>query len=126
MFNFFKNRKIIRNNRKLSYTLVSSKTAREMILNNEVILIDVRNENEYNSMHIRNAINIPVKNISNIKMYIKNINYNTKIMPYCSTGTRSKEAINILNKLGYTNIFIWEYASIANFGYKNMIEYNKK
>ena len=47
------------------------------------------------------------------------------LMIYCSTGTRSKSAIMNLNRLGYNNIFIWEYAALATFPYKNMLIYNK-
>ena len=51
---------------------------------------------------------------------------NAPIMVYCSSGVRSKNAIEILNSLGYTNIYIWEYGALATFPYKNMLEYNGK
>ena len=47
-------------------------------------------------------------------------------MVYCSSGSRSKTAIEILNSLGYLNIYIWEYGALATFPYKNMLEYNGK
>ncbi len=93
-----------------------------MIESQEAILVDVRSKKEYDTMHIRNAINIPVEEIGNGEMQITP---ECKIIVYCATGTRSKTAISTLNRLGFNNIYIWEYASLATFPYKNMIIYNK-
>jgi len=126
MFNFFRRVRInniirARVNNKLIYTLVNFETAKKMIEYNEVILIDVRSKKEYDFMHIKNAQNITIEEIQNGKMSFSREN---KIMVYCSSGTRSKTAISALNKLGYTNIYIWEYASLTTFPYKNMLIYH--
>lgn len=106
----------------LAYKLVSFEEAKNMIEKEEVILIDVRSESEYNIMHLKNAINIPVSELEK-KIFI--YEQTKPIMVYCSTGTRSKNAIINLNSLGYNNIYIWEYAALATFPYKNMLIYNK-
>ena len=100
------------------YTLVSYDQIKSMILDSEYILIDVRTQSEYNFMHIINSVNIPVE-----KIRMCENEYRTKkgIIVYCSTGQRTKEAIKILNNLGYSNIFIWEYGSLTNFPYKDML-----
>lgn len=104
----------------LNYKLVPFDIARDMIEKNDILLLDVRSREEYDIMHIKNSVNIPVNEIeSNIAMYQNTQN----IMVYCSTGTRSKTAIKLLNMMGYTNIYIWEYASLANFPFKNMLVY---
>lgn len=118
--NFFNFNNRYRNNRYV-YKLVTFEQAKEMIEKSQVILIDVRTQNEYELMHIRGAINIPV---SDIEKKILIYEQNTPIMVYCSSGARSKSAIGILNNLGYGNIFIWEYGALATFPYKNLIEYN--
>ena len=107
---------------KMIYNLVPLKRAREMIENNEVVLIDVRSENEYEMMHIKRAIRMP---INKIEESINSIKKEQNIMIYCSTGSRSKQAINKFNSMGYYNIYIWEYAALANFIYKDLIEYPK-
>ena len=117
IFNF-QNR--YRNSRYI-YKLVPFEQAKGMIEQNQVILIDVRTQSEYDLMHIRGAINIPVSDIEK-KIFI--YEQNTPIMVYCSSGARSKNAIDILNNLGYLNIYIWEYGALATFPYKNMLEYN--
>lgn len=103
------------------YKLVPFEQAKNMIERKEIVLIDVRTQNEYDLMHITTAINIPV---ADIEKKILIYEQNTPIMVYCSSGSRSKNAIEILNNLGYNNIYIWEYGALATFPYKNMIEYN--
>lgn len=107
---------------KYMYNLVSFEQAKDMIENKKVLLIDVRTTSEYDLMHIMNAINIPVDEIEKkIFMYEQK----TAIMIYCSSGARSKTALQILNSLGYTNIYIWEYGALATFPYKNMLVYGE-
>lgn len=111
-----------RNTNKYMYNLVSFEQAKEMIENKKVVLMDVRTKSEYDLMHITNAINIPVDEIEKqIFMYEQK----TPIMIYCSSGARSKTALQILNSLGYTNIYIWEYGALATFPYKNMLVYGE-
>lgn len=119
IFNFSP-RSRYRNNR-LVYQLIAFEQAKTMIEQNQVTLIDVRTQNEYDLMHIRGAINIPVADIEK-KIFI--YEQNAPLMLYCSSGVRSKTAIEILNNLGYGNIYIWEYGALATFPYKGMLEYN--
>ena len=127
MFNFFN---ILRRNRfcnfrnynNMNYTLINFETAKHMIENNEVILIDVRDKKEYESMHIINAINISVDDTVNGSVKFPK---DSKIIVYCTSGARSKKAIMLLNKQGYNKIYIWEYAALTTFPYKNMLTYNK-
>lgn len=120
MFNFFGNfRRCRPQNRSLMYNLINYQTARGMIedpLNN--ILIDVRTKREYDIMHIKNAVNIPV---GNIREYEGEYKDKKGILVYCASGIRTKEAIAILNSIGYSNIYIWEYGALSNFPYKDMI-----
>lgn len=127
MFNFLSKLKKnkfgnFRSCNRMNYVLVNFQTAKQMIENNEVILIDVRTKAEYDSMHIINSINIPIDSINSGNF---NLPKDSKIMVYCSSGTRSKTAIMLLNKMGYDKIYIWEYAALTTFPYKNMLIYNK-
>jgi rhodanese-related sulfurtransferase len=119
MFNFFGIRKTRCYNRNLIYNLVGYEKIREMIYDNSNILIDVRSKKEYDIMHVVNAINIPVN-----KLRICENEYKDKkaIIVYCSSGIRTKEAITTLNNMGYNNIYIWEYGSLSNFPYKDMLK----
>ena len=104
----------------MNYKLIPIDQAKDMIEKNTVLLMDVRTSNEYDLMHIKNAINIPV---NEIEQKILQVEQDKPLMVYCSSGARSKTAIQILNNLGYNNIYIWEYGALATFPYKNMLEY---
>ena len=94
--------------------VVESITASEVkeILDNKdekYILIDVREESEYNEGHIPGAVNIPLGNINSIEYDKDKI-----IIVYCRSGVRSREAANKLNNIGYTvkdmgGIIGWNY-----------------
>lgn len=70
------------------------------IINNGAVLIDVRTTDEFNREHITNAVNIPLEQIDTIG-YDKD----TTIIVYCQTGIRSKEAVEKLSNMGYTNLY---------------------
>lgn len=64
-----------------------------------IILVDVRNENEFITGRIDNSLNIPLDKLAeNIDILKKNPN--KTILVYCQKGFRSAQAVKILNKLG--------------------------
>ena len=66
-------------------------------------MLDVRSSQEYIEGHIRGSINIPVYDIE--KQAKNKLNKDSIIIVYCSAGIRSKRAIQILEKLGYENLY---------------------
>ena len=68
------------------------------------ILIDVRSNQEYREGHLQGAINIPDYEIT--KKVQKEIpKKNQLIILYCQFGGRSKNAIKLMKKIGYTNVY---------------------
>ena len=85
---------------------------------NGALLIDVRDEIEYKSGHIKGAINLPLSNIENeISNYVKD--KNKKIVLYCNTGNKSKKALDKLITLGYKNV--WNGQGVKEYNY-NLIK----
>ncbi len=83
---------------------ISYDDLKELMRNKEIYLIDVRSGQEYEEGHLDGAINIPVYNIENeIQKKVKD--KKETIILYCSSGSRSKKAKNILEKLGYTEVY---------------------
>ena len=78
--------------------------AKELYNNNNGIIIDVRNRDEYDEKHLSNAINIPLYEIDDI-IERQVPDKNKIIMLYCKTGKRSKLARKILIEKGYTNVY---------------------
>lgn len=67
-------------------------------------IIDVRSRREFSEGHINGAINIPLPELNkNINRYVAS--KNTNILVYCQKGSRSKRAAQILDDMGYTNVF---------------------
>lgn len=81
-----------------SYKTISYKETFNEIM--ETTIIDVRTKEEYSEGHIESSINIPLDNIESIK-YDKD----KKIIVYCRSGNRSKQAAMRLIDMGYTNIY---------------------
>lgn len=67
------------------------------------IIIDVRTKGEFSSGHIRNAINIPVDQLSNNLSKLKD--KNKCIICCCASGSRSAMAKRILISKGYTTVY---------------------
>lgn len=83
-------------------------TKEEMLemLNNysNVILLDVRSRQEYEESHLNGAINISVYDLyKEAPEMLKD--KEAIIIAYCTVGLRSENAINILRKMGYKNLY---------------------
>ncbi len=76
------------------------------------VLLDVREADEFRSGHIPGAVNVPLSRINAI-----DIPKDKPLYLYCLRGTRSRKAVSILKRMGYTA------KSIGGItGYKGPIE----
>ena len=83
---------------------ISIDESKKLINDGEVTLIlDVRNEDEFAEGHLKNAIQIPVKelkeNLSDIEKFKDEL-----VLVYCRSGKRSAEAMDILKENGFKNL----------------------
>lgn len=83
---------------------ISIDESKKLINDGEVTLIlDVRNEDEFAEGHLKNAIQIPVKelkeNLNDIEKFKDEL-----VLVYCRSGKRSAEAIDILKENGFKNL----------------------
>lgn len=85
--------------------LISYMDAKEKIINNGAILIDVRSEEEYAENHIQGATLLNVEEIDEITAKDVINTLDTEVIVYCQSGNRSSQAKKILQDLGYTNVF---------------------
>lgn len=93
---------------------ITGAQAKEIIdKNDNVIILDVREKNEFESGHIKNAINIPLSSIEDVTD--EDLDPKCNILVYCRSGVRSISAVLILEEIGYENvldfggILTWEY-----------------
>ncbi len=79
--------------------------AKEKIINDGAILLDVRTEEEYNEKHIDGASLLPLDeiDIDHISQLVSD--KDTPIIVYCKSGNRSQQAREKLIALGYSKVY---------------------
>ena len=95
--------KEVKNEKKAEYKKITSDEAKNIMLTEKPIVVDVRSLEEYNEGHIPNAISVPLETIEN-EAEVKLKNKNDLILVYCRSGRRSREAALRLIEKGYTNV----------------------
>ena len=95
-------------------------------ISDDVILLDAREKNEFDTSHLKNAQFVGYENFK-LKKTIKNLpDKDAKIVVYCSLGVRSEDVAEKLKKAGYTNvlnlyggIFEWKNDNYKVFNSEN-------
>ena len=101
---------------KLMYESITPKQAKKLMDTEEdYIILDVREQNEYDEGHISKAVLIPYTEIDNRAEEILT-RKEQLILVYCRSGRRSKIAAESLARLGYTNIK--EFGGIIDWPYE--------
>ena len=99
-----------------SYQQITPEEAKEMIDTQEVVILDVREQHEYDSGHIPGAVLLPVGTISEDTAAAVIDELDTVVLVYCRSGNRSKTASQALVDLGYTNVY--EFGGINDWPYE--------
>ncbi len=80
----------------------------KVLKENNYIVVDVRTKEEYDTGHVKNAINIPYDEINEETELDKS----KTILVYCKSGKRSKIAYQTLTQLGYTVLDLGAYETV--------------
>ena len=99
-----------------SYQQITQEEAKEMMDSQEVIILDVREQDEYDSGHIPGAVLLPVGSIDETTAAEVIPDKDSTVLVYCRSGNRSKTASSALAELGYTNIY--EFGGISTWPYE--------
>ena len=99
-----------------AYQHISQEKAKEMMDTQEVIILDVREQDEYDSGHIPGAVLLPVGSIDEDTATEVIPEKDSTVLVYCRSGNRSKTASSALAELGYTNIY--EFGGISTWPYE--------
>ena len=97
------------------YKQISQDEAKKMMDNGNVIILDVREKDEYDAGHIKDAVLLPVGSINADTAAAVIDSKDSVVLVYCRSGNRSKTASATLAKLGYTNIY--EFGGITTWKY---------
>ena len=101
---------------KAMYEQITAEEAKKIMDSGEEhIVLDTREQDEYDEGHIPGAILIPYTEIEN-KAEEMLPDKDKLILVYCRSGRRSKIAAEALSKLGYTNVK--EFGGIIDWPYE--------
>jgi len=96
------------------YIKLTPEEAKEMIDNEDVIILDVRTEEEFRQGHIEGAILIPDYDLDKLAGE-KLPDKDATILIYCRSGNRSKLASHFLIGMGYQNVY--DFGGILDWRY---------
>ena len=68
----------------------------------DAVLLDVRTTQEYRDGHIPGSQNVPLQQLDNVEELAEN--KETALYVYCHSGMRSRQAVSLLQAMGYTNV----------------------
>ena len=83
------------------YAVVDTHAAVSLMDDDELIILDVREEKERSSGFINNDINIPM---SQVKNKMGSLDKSKNILVYCKSGTRSDQISGFLSKNEFQNV----------------------
>ncbi len=73
----------------------------------EIFLVDTRNDYEFTLGHFRKAVNPKLKHFSDFKPYVESLEIpkDKKVLMYCTGGIRCEKASTIMEQVGFENVF---------------------
>ena len=80
---------------------VSTVRGYELYQQDDVFVLDVRNQDEWDEFHIPNTTLIPLKELAG---RVNEVPKDAKILVVCNSGNRSDEGRDILKKAGYSDV----------------------
>lgn len=87
-----------------SVPAISPQQAAQMQSQQKAIIVDVRENDEWNAGHIAGAIHIPLGEIQNRVGELAKYQHSPLIMQ-CRSGARSAKAANVLKVAGFQNVY---------------------
>ncbi|MDO5602023.1 MAG: rhodanese-like domain-containing protein [Oscillospiraceae bacterium] len=97
-----------------AYHKITAETAKEMMEEQAVTVVDVRRAEEYEKQHIAGALLIPLDTITQAPPALPD--KEAVLLVYCRTGVRSKQASDKLVELGYLHVY--DFGGITDWPYE--------
>jgi rhodanese-related sulfurtransferase len=85
-------------------TMLEPQEFQEFVSANEVLLVDVRTPKEFNSGHIKNAININFLS-TEFDEEIQKLDTTKTLVIYCRSGNRSNKSTSKFVQVGFDNLY---------------------
>lgn len=99
------------------YQQITAEEAKTMMEEQaDAVILDVREQDEYDEKHIPGAVLLPVGTIDEETAAAAIPQKDTVVLVYCRSGNRSKTASTALAGLGYTQVY--EFGGINDWPYE--------
>ncbi len=102
------------------YHKITAEQAKERIdSGDDLIILDVRTQEEYDAGHVEGALLLPNETISDVRPDLLP-DLDQEILIYCRSGNRSAQAANKLVDMGYTAVYDfggvvdWPYGTVTD------------
>ncbi|SDE12405.1 Rhodanese-related sulfurtransferase [Pricia antarctica] len=86
-------------------SILDKQTYADAITDNKVQLVDVRTSSEFQSGHIKKAVNIDVMDATSFQKSFGKLNKDKPVYLYCRSGARSQKAARRLVDMGFSKIY---------------------
>lgn len=99
------------------YQKITPEEAKEMMAEEDVIILDVRTAEEFAEVHIEGALLIPDTELAALAPE-KLPNKDQTILVYCRSGRRSEASARALVNMGYTEVY--DFGGIVDWPYETV------
>ena len=100
----------------ITFKQITQEEAKSMMESMDVVILDVREQYEFDDGHILDAVLLPVGTISADTAAEVIPTTDSVVLVYCRSGNRSKTASQQLVELGYTQVY--EFGGINTWPYE--------
>ena len=83
---------------------ISPKEASAMYKGKNAVIVDVREDSEWNEQHIPGAIHIPLAQLNDRLSALKQYK-DSPVITQCKTGRRSAQAFDVLKSAGFSKVY---------------------
>jgi rhodanese-related sulfurtransferase len=105
-----------------AYKTIDAQTAKIMMNEPGVVIVDVRNPDEFATGHIPNAVNIPLDQLGQSMQYDPLKDPDATYLIYCRSGRRSAIAAEIFVQNDYSRIY--DFGGILSWPYEVIVPKN--
>ena len=105
-----------------TYKTIDAQTAKIMMNEPGVVIVDVRNPDEFATGHIPNAVNIPLDQLGQSMQYDPLKDPDATYLIYCRSGRRSAIAAEIFVQNDYSRIY--DFGGILSWPYEVILPKN--
>ena len=85
--------------------LSQNEWANALVEHPEAVVLDVRTEDEFESGHIPNALNIDLRMGTGFIDKVNALDKNKSYYVYCRSGARSAQAVQVMRDLGFSETY---------------------